>query len=398
MGSYIQGNAVTLFEQFLNADGEPTDPTTVTFYVRSPAGSVTAYVWNVDAEVVKQDNDIPDSPFFGATEGFFVCNLGPVDMAGVWPYRPAGTGAVEAASEYEFEIEASSTIAPVVDGPQYGPFVLWCDPQDVIERGCGTGSDTGLLDGYCLSASQVLYELGGRQHPGLSQPVTVRPQAASCGCWPWNETWHSWGQVQWGFWTWNYGLGRWGCGPVGDVVYSGCEPVSRVKLAGYPVRQIVQVKVGGDVVDPSLYRLDMNRYLVRMRDPANPDVNQWWPSCDIQNLPDTEPGTFSVTYRYGVDPPHIAVSAAAALACQLFKAANGAECSLPTGARRSVRQGLTVDRSLFAQWTRDPKTGAWAVGVPEIDTYLNSYNPAGLRRTASVRSPWVETFPLRPGT
>lgn len=399
MGSYIQGNEVTLFEQFLDADGVPSDPTTVTFYVRSPAGSVTAYVYLVDAEVVKQPNDVEGSPFFGATEGFYVCNLGPVDMAGIWPYRPAGTGAVVVANEYEFEIEPSSTIAPVTAGPQYGPFVLWCDPQDVIERCQGaSGSDTGALDAFCLAASQVLYELGGRQHVGLSQPVPVRPPAQQCSCWPWNETWHSWGQIPWGYWSWDAGLGRWGCGaPGGQIGYAGCEPVSSIRLAGYPVRSIVQVKIGGDVVDPSLYRLDGNRYLVRMRDPSTPDQNAFWPSCDIQNLPDTEPGTFSITYRYGVDPPQIAVMAAAALACELWKASGGIECQLPTGVRRSVRQGLTVDRSLFAQWARDPETRAWSVGIPEVDTYLNTYNPRGLRRTASVRSPWVTPMPLRPG-
>jgi hypothetical protein len=48
---YIQGNAVTCFEQFLNAAQEPADPTTITFYVRDPAGAVTAYVFGVDPEV-----------------------------------------------------------------------------------------------------------------------------------------------------------------------------------------------------------------------------------------------------------------------------------------------------------------------------------------------------------
>ena len=121
MGSYIQGNEVTLFEQFLDQNDVPADPTTVTFYIRSAAGAVTAYVHGVDAEVVRQPNDVEGSPYFGATDGFYVCNLGPVSMAGKWPYRPEGSGAVVAANEYEFEIEPSSTIAPVSGGPQFGP-------------------------------------------------------------------------------------------------------------------------------------------------------------------------------------------------------------------------------------------------------------------------------------
>lgn len=396
MGSYIQGNEVTLYEQFLDPAGVPDDPTTVTFSVRNPAGSVVAYVFGVDAEVVKQANDVDGSPFFGATDGFFVCNLGAVSMAGVWHYRPEGSGAVVSASEYEFEIEASSTIAPVSGGPQFGPWVIWCDPQDVIDRCAGaTGSDTGLFDAYCLSASQVLFEMGGRQHPGLSQPTTVRPAAAECGCWPWNETWHSWGQVQWGFWTWDAGMGRWGCGA--QDKWSGCDGVSKIRLAGV-ARQIVEVKVGGVVVDPSLYRLDENKFLVRMRDPATPNQNEWWPGCQIQNLPDTEPGTFSVTYRYGIDPPQIAVDAAADLACQFWRAtpAGGGDCQLPQGVTRAVRQGLTIDRSLFGQWRKE-NGKPWQVGIPSVDAYLNAYNPQGIRRRATVSSPWVTPLPLKPG-
>lgn len=396
MGTYIQGNEVTLFEQFLDQNDVPTDPTTVTFYVRSPAGSVTAYVYGVDAEVVKQTNDVVGSAYFGATDGFFVCNLGPVDMAGKWPYRPTGTGAVVFAAEYEFEIEPSSTIAPVSGGPQFGPWVLWCDPQDVIER-CGgaQGSDTGLFDGYCLSASQVLFEMGGRQHPGLSQPTTVRPIGSTCGCWPWNETWHSWGQVAWGYWTFDSYVGRWGCEP--ESKWSGCEPVSKIRLAGF-VRSIVEVKIGGVAVDPTLYRIDEDKFLVRMRDPATPDENEWWPSCQILNLPDTEPGTFSVTYRYGIDPPQIAVDAAADLACQFWKAtpAGGGDCQLPQGVTRAVRQGVTIEKSLFGQW-RKAKGGPWAVGIPSVDAYLNAYNPQGIRRRATVTSPMVSPLPLKPG-
>lgn len=393
---YIQGNAVTCFEQFLNAAQEPADPTTITFYVRDPAGAVTAYVFGVDPEVTHPPNPDPDSPYFGSAIGYYELDLGAPTMVGEWHYRPAGTGALTAANEYEFTILPSSTLAPFSDGPQYGPFTEWCDPQDVIELCEGAvGSDTGLLDSFCRQASEVLFELGGRQHAGLSQPVTVRPSGGGCGCWPWSETWHSWGQVAGGIWTWDWGLGRWGCGPVSV----GCQPLSEVKLAGYPVRQIVQVKINGDILDPTLYRIDRDRFLVRLRDVDEPNVQLWWPGCQIRDLPDTEDGTFAVTYRYGADPPEMGKAAAAALACELWRAtpAGGGECQLPAGARRAVRQNLTVDISLFAQWTRDPTTGAWAVGIPAVDTYLNTYNPGGLRRTASVSSPWVAPYPLRPG-
>ncbi len=392
---YIQGNAVTCFEQFLNAAQEPADPTTITFYVRDPAGAVTAYVMGVDPEVTHPPNPDPASPYFGSTVGYYELDLGAPTLVGTWHYRPAGTGALTAANEYEFTILPSSTLAPFTDGPQYGPFTEWCDPQDVINVCPGAvGSDTGLLDDFCVAASQVLFELGGRQHAGLSQPITVRPSGEGCGCWPWNETWHSWGQFQWGLWTWGWDIGRWGCGPKS----TGCDPLSQVQLAGYPVRQIVQVKINGEILDPDEYRLDGDRFLVRERDPDRPNAMLWWPGCQIRDLPDTENGTFAVTYRYGADPPEMGKQAAAALACELWKAtpAGGGECALPAGVTRSVRQNVTIERSLFAQWTRNAN-GAWAVGIPAVDTYLNTYNPGGLRRPATISSPWVGPYPIRPG-
>lgn len=380
---YLQGNDVTVEQQLSLTD-------VVTFSVRDPAGTVTVYVDGVDPEVTE------------ASSGVFVLSLPAADvaMAGEWFWRVVGEGGdAQEAFEGDWTIIASSVVTPTADGPRPGPFTAWCEPQDVIDVCPGAaGSDTGVLDGFALTASQVLFEMSGRVWAGLSDPVTVRPlNAGGCGCWPWNETWHSWGQVQWGIgaWGFDWGLGLWGCGNQ----WAGCSPVSEVKLAGYPVREIVQVKVGGDIVDPSGYWLDGHRDLVRMRDVAEPNVQLWWPSCQILDLPDTEPGTFSVTYRYGADPPNAGRQAAAALACELWRAtpAGGGECKLPVGVRRQTRQGNTIDISLFAQWGRDTKTGAWAVGIPAVDTFLNAYNPNGLRRRASVSSPWTRPYPIRPG-
>lgn len=398
MGEYLVGNPVTLWEQFVDADGVPADPTTITFYVRDPIGDIVAYTMGVDAEVVKTTNDIPGNPFFGATDGFYECRLGTTpQIPGTWFYRPVGTGAVQAANEYEFTMIGSSTLSSITNEPSLGPFLSWCDPDDVISI-CpdASGSDTAILEGWIQVSSEVLYLKSGRQFSGLSQPTKVRPpNAGGCGCWPWNETWHSWGQVQWGLgasWGWDYGLGRWGCG--GN--WYGCSPLSQVKLAGYPVREIVQVKVDGDVVDPALYRLDEFEHLVHARDLANPDRQLFWPSCQIMDLPDTEPGTFSVTYRYGIEPPQSGKVAAAALACELWKAYQGAECNLPSGVRRATRQSVTIDVALFAQWQRDA-SGAWSVGIAAVDTFLNAVNPNGLRRRPTVWSPMITPYPLRPG-
>ena len=66
---------------FANSAGTATDPTTVTVYVKNPAGTLSTYIYGTDAEVVKS-----------ATGIFYIdvdCN-----KAGEWHVRFKGTGAV----------------------------------------------------------------------------------------------------------------------------------------------------------------------------------------------------------------------------------------------------------------------------------------------------------------
>ncbi len=110
-----------------------------------------------------------------------------------------------------------------------------------------------------------------------------------------------------------------------------------------------------------------------------------WPRCQNLDLPDTEVGTFSVTYEYGVEPPLIGLEAAKQLACQIYLGCTGSDqCQLPTGATRVTRQGVTIERQFFS---RDPKTGAWRTGLPLVDLFLNTVNPGGLRRRPAVWTP-----------
>ena len=151
-------------------------------------------------------------------------------------------------------------------------------------------------------------------------------------------------------------------------------------LPGYPVTEIQEVKIGGVVQDPSTYRLDEYQWLTRMRDPAEPNIPLFWPSCQVLDLNDTEPGTFSVTYKSGIAPPLAGKQAAAALACELLP---GADCKLPSGAVRIVRQGLTIDRlQPLAQMLI-----SGATGIPLIDVFIAAYNPSGLRRRPAIWSP-----------
>src|SRR5262245_26071858 len=170
--------------------------------------------------------------------------------------------------------------------------------------------------------------------------------------------------------------------------------MSRVLLSGYPVTEIVEVKIDGVAVNPDEYRLDEWRWLTRMRDPSNPTVPQLWPSCQILDLADTESGTFSVTYKAGIEPPLEGKAAAAALACELVKACTGGDCNLPSNAVRIVRSGGTIDKL-------EPLAIALlsgATGVPAIDSFMAAWNPNRLRRRPAVYTPGNPQYARPVGT
>lgn len=288
-----------------------------------------------------------------------------------------------------------------IPGPVLGPTVAWIDAVDVAEC-CGVDLDSvgpALLDQVALEASMALYEISGRQFTGLCDR-TVRPCRDACGCWgspslglgPWTWSMASWG---WG----GNGGGWWWTNECGDRC--GCGSLSTVRLAGYPVREIVEVKIDG-VVLPYLdggghpnYRLDSWRDLVRMDDPGPPAQPRTWPACQQLALDSDQQGTFEVSYRWGVDPPELGRRAAAEIACQLYMSCAGAECKLPAGTTRVVRQGVTVERSLLANWFDPTK----ATGLVATDLFLRAYwsDRQGRRRPA-VFSPDVQPYARRVGT
>lgn len=268
-----------------------------------------------------------------------------------------------------------------------GPCSPWADSQDVWTC-CGQPMTT-VGDGtmavecpvdmtqYAIAASQLLYELDGRQHAGVCIK-TVRPcsdrwcgfQILSRG---YVVDWQA--EVGWsgGNWSWN---GDRGC---------GCQPLDRILLSGYPVRAITEVKIDGVVIDPSEYRLDERRWLIRMADAE--ENMQFWPNCQRMDMDDTEAGTFSVTYTYGQDPPVSGILAAAQLACELYKGCTpgSGECMLPSGVTRIVRQGVTIDRALFLTWAF--VDGRWKTGLPLVDAFLGASNRAGIMRRPTFYSP-----------
>jgi hypothetical protein len=262
-------------------------------------------------------------------------------------------------------------------GPVLGPCESWITGDDVAAC-CSTdaGSDLSVFDDVAVSASMLLYELSGQQFSGLCE-TTVRPCGDGCSCWI-PGRYLFWAEWSWGGWGWYDNRCRSFC---------GCQPLRTIKLAGYPVREISEVTIDGDVVDPATYRLDRWRELVRLDDPGPPVVQRRWPLCQNLALEDG-PGTFFVTYTHGVSPPPIALSAAAELACQLWRSCNGDACSLPSGVTRVERQGITINREAIL--------GALSTGnsgLLNVDAFLAVYGTP--KRKAAVWSPDVLPFPRR---
>jgi hypothetical protein len=364
LGVYQSGTAVTITETF-SILGVPTNPTTVVFTVQAPDGTETTYTWMVDAEVTNP------SP------GVFVLDLPVLTDPGVYLYQVVGTGAVEAAGSGDFTILQSVITPTDVPWPQFGPCQPWIDCADIKEY-CDDASDA-LLTPITVVASQVMFEVSGRQFTGRCER-TVRP-CQNRTCWDAIPWYNYYGAP----WAWSFGSeGLWGWGWYdGQGCHCGCTPLSRVLLPGYPVIEILEVLIDGAVVAPTSYRLDEWRWLTRMRDPAEPDTPLFWPSCQVLDLDDTEPGTFSVNYLAGSDPPQAGKEAAAALACELYREKVGGECKLPSGAVRIVRQGVTIERlQPLASMLRRGETG-----IPAIDLFIAAYNPAGLRRRPAIWSP-----------
>ena len=266
---------------------------------------------------------------------------------------------------------------PSEGGLATGPCTAWVTGDDVAAC-CDVESSSGaLFDDAADQASQVLFELSGRQFAGLCER-TVRPPCDACWC---GYQILSRGYV---IGPWDYGYPLYLC----DTCLIACSP-SAVKLAGYPVREITQVKINGDIVDAAEYNLMNYRYLVRRNDAR-------WPVAQDLTLADTEDSTFSVTYTYGATPPLLGIQAAAQLGCELYNACTTGECALPAGTTRVIQQNVVVEKLAFTQWAYQGRR--WQTGLPLVDMFLNAYNPAGLNRRPTIWAPGKRQYAQTWGT
>jgi hypothetical protein len=219
-------------------------------------------------------------------------------------------------------------------------------------------------------ATEVLWRATGRRF-GLCE-ITVRPCMTPCvqagmpayptpGGGPFSPVMRD------GYWL------NIACGSCGGDCH--CGTLCEIALPG-PVDQIVSVRLDGVVLDPSQYLVTDHRMLVR----TGADC---WPTCQDLTLPDTEAGTWSVTYLQGIPVPPGGRAAAAALACELGKACAGVSgCRLPKRVQSITREGVTMAFLDPMDFMSDGLTGLY-----EADLWIRSVNPRGLAQGARVYSP-----------
>lgn len=238
-------------------------------------------------------------------------------------------------------------------------FAAWCAPADLPPGLPGTEEE---WQEWCLIASQQLYALSGRRWAGVTTATTVEMVApATDPQWPFDA--HSTGGY-----------------PAAPVLVAGeirnCRTFDPplLRLPDYPVVAVTAVTVGGTLRDPASYRLVGHRYL-------EDRTGTGWP---------TAPPGAVITYDYGQPPPPSGLRAAAALAAELIKAANGADTALPGNVTSITRQGVTIGQRPAADLFDKGYTG-----LPSVDMWLATVNPRKLARAARAWSPDTEARSYR---
>jgi hypothetical protein len=225
-------------------------------------------------------------------------------------------------------------------------------------------------------ATGILDALTGRR---FSQcPVTVRPCGQRCQSWGGYMTYPVGSPSAtgvWGAWMVPYvdGTGTWrNCGCAGSCT---CRASCEVPLPT-PSAGVDQVMVDGVILDPSAYRVDNGRILVRID-------GECWPECQDMDLANDALGAFAVTYRPGEELPAAGELAAGRLACEFAKACTGAgDCQLPGQLQSLSRNGVQVEMVDPVSFLEEGLTG-----IADVDLWIRSVNPQRLASRPRVYSP-----------
>jgi hypothetical protein len=275
----------------------------------------------------------------------------------------------------------SGACAPWVSAPEVQALPkVKARSEAVIEK---SELEQGQLEALCAesatAASDILYELSGEIFPGECGPVTVRPVSR-----PTDIDTRSFASLSPVGWVSSQGFASaYGSFNPGVLARYGTLEPPTIELP-YAVTKIVKVKIDGETIPTAEYELRDFKSLVRIRPTSStiPVARYGWPTSQIMDLPDTEPGTFSVTYEYGVSPPAAGKLAARRLAEYLLMPQLGDATHYPQRLRSISRQGVSAMVTDVLDLLKEGM-----LGIYECDLFINSVNPHRNARQAAVWSP-----------
>lgn len=179
-------------------------------------------------------------------------------------------------------------------------------------------------------------------------PITIRPcpKPVRCGC-EWNP------HIRDGQWY--------------NCRHNSCEPAVEIDLPG-PVGYIESMRIDGEDVDlwGGDWRLDDGHLLVWQGEGASPVL-----AHQDLSKPDTEPGTYSITYSRSRRVGSTGRMAVAALALEFAEGCKPkGKCKLPRGVRSVTRMGVsfTLEAGLFPN-------GLTQIDV--VDQFIMKWVPPG---------------------
>ena len=246
--------------------------------------------------------------------------------------------------------------------------------EDPLCCECWDTADPRMKDQAVRWATSLMYARTGRQF-GLC-PVTVRP-CMKRGC-------NSLGSWMWAGWSGSLWTPYILDGVWYNCFCSGvccCEPRCQVQLAG-PVNSILEVTIGGVVVDPATYRVDDYQWLVRQG-------GECWPECPSFDDASGEPGVWEVTYTRGRPVPQEVLEQVAILACEYVKFCKG-DSSCRLSSRIVSMSRNNVD---FQFVSPEVMLALGLTGISTVDDVIAAFNPNGLKYQPRVFSSAVAPWP-----
>lgn len=168
--------------------------------------------------------------------------------------------------------------------------------------------------------------------------------------------------------------GEWvnGCGC--GVGVCGHDDMRSLYLPG-PVGDIEWVKIDGEVIDPTKYRVDDGNRLISL----DPDLV--WPGRQNIYVGPDDPGSFAISYYQGAAPDDLIASAAGHLAIEFYKSATkDSTCRLPRRVKEVSRRGTTYEVNL----------GLFADGltrIEEVDAVILILNPNKQKQRSRIVAP-----------